>query len=162
MNVTMKTTLHSIQLNQKPVLENLLQYYFYDFSEFNSADVTETGKFGDYPYTHLYWEEEGRYPYFIYYDEKLAGFALVSKEKSEGNNYFSISEFFVLKKFRRLGVGREAAITAFSEHRGEWEVFQMASNQPAQKFWRRVIHEFTNGEYVEKVDEKRVTQLFKS
>lgn len=162
MNATMKTTLQFIPVNQKPVLENLLQYYFYDFTEFNSADVTETGKFGDYPYTHLYWEEEGRYPYFIQFDGKLAGFTLVSQEQSEIKTYFSISEFFVLKKFRRLGVGREAAVTAFSKHRGEWEVFQMASNQPAQKFWRRVIDEFTNGEYVEKVDEKRVTQLFKS
>ena len=52
--------------------------------------------------------EDGRYPFFIRVDGKLAGLVLV-RSCSEHNNLsnpHNIAEFFVMKKYRRKGVGK--------------------------------------------------------
>lgn len=158
----METEIKPIKKHERPVLENLMQFYFYDFSAFNGADVTETGQFGEYPYTSLHWTEENRHPYFIQHQGNIAGFVLVSKIILDTRNYYSISEFFVLKKFRKLGVGRKAAFSIFDRFTGEWEVTQIISNHPAQAFWRKVIGEFTNENYREKIKEGKIIQQFVS
>lgn len=48
-------------------------------------------------------------------------------------------------------------------YKGNWEVFQINKNEPAQAFWRNVIKEFTGGQFTERIEEgKRVTQVFVS
>ncbi|MGF2615880.1 hypothetical protein FZC84_07345 [Rossellomorea vietnamensis] len=42
-------------------IRNLMQFYFYDFSEFNRADAFNDGKFREYPCLDHYWREEGRF-----------------------------------------------------------------------------------------------------
>jgi hypothetical protein len=54
----------------------MMELYNYDFSEFSEDDINEYGYFG-YPRIDDYWNEEGRHPFFIRVDGKLAG--LVSK-----------------------------------------------------------------------------------
>ncbi len=154
--------INPINENQKSILENLMQLYFYDFSEFNEADVTETGLYGSYPYLDHYWVEKNRYPFFIYVKGKLVGFALVIRIHEDEQIYYSMSEFFVLKKYRRNGVGAVAAKKLFVQFKGDWRVTQILANQPAQTFWRKVIHEFTDGRYSEEVNERNNIQLFTS
>jgi predicted acetyltransferase len=48
-------------------------------------------------------------------------------------------EFFVLRRYRRCGVGGQAARALFARFPGEWQVRQIATNQPATAFWRRAI-----------------------
>ncbi|MET3699101.1 predicted acetyltransferase [Bacillus oleivorans] len=162
MEASNEMTILPIEEYQRSILENLMQFYFYDFSEFNGADVTETGLYGEYPYIDYYWIEKNRFPFFIYAKGKLAGFALVSRINQGDQSYYSMSEFFILRKFRRNGLGGKAANKIFEQFKGDWKVTQILTNHPAQKFWRRVIHEFTNGKYSEMVNEKTVIQLFKS
>ncbi len=52
-----------------------------------------------------------------------------------------------MKKYRRLGVGKEASIKVFDMFPGGWEISQWANNLPAQKFWKEVIAEYTKGKY---------------
>jgi len=56
-----------------------------------------------------------------------------------------MGQFFVMKKYRRLGVGTLGARFIFDQCRGRWEVGQMPLNRPAQAFWRRAIGDYTNG-----------------
>jgi predicted acetyltransferase len=55
-----------------------------------------------------------------------------------------MSEFFVMRKYRRGGVGTALAREVFARFPGEWQVRQMTSNPAATAFWRRAIPvEFT-------------------
>jgi predicted acetyltransferase len=144
----MHILIEAIPVEQKSVLMRLMELYMYDFSAFSGDDVNEHGYYG---YSHIddYWNEEGRYPYLIRADGKIAGFALVRSccEYNDLTNPHCIAEFFVLRKYRGLGVGRLSAIHVFDLHKGGWEVSQWAKNVPAQKFWRSVINGYTNGRF---------------
>ncbi len=82
---------------------------------------------------------------------KLAGFALVvGRSRLSGRaGVFDMAEFFVLRKYRRKGVGLAAACAAFDRFKGPWEVQQRAENVGATAFWRRAIAHHTDGHYQE-------------
>ncbi|MEQ6377739.1 GNAT family N-acetyltransferase [Bacillaceae bacterium S4-13-58] len=150
------------ELHEKEVLRSLMQYYFYDFSEYINIDVTDNGAFLDYPSFHDYWMDPSRFAYLIIADGKLAGFALVSYRTSPYRNFFSMDEFFVMKKYRRYGVGKKVAYDLFRMHQGNWEISEIAPNKPAQSFWRKIIQEFTNGNYRERNENSKFIQEFVS
>ncbi|WP_200411173.1 GNAT family N-acetyltransferase [Virgibacillus salexigens] len=139
------------QVEQKVVVKHLLELYKYDFSEFDPEDVNDQGLYG-YKYFDHYWTEPERFPFLIRVNGNYAGFALVRKITQEGENpesYFSMAEFFVMKKYRKDGVGRKTAFYLFNSFPGKWEVAEMEENVPAQKFWRKIISEYTRGNYKE-------------
>lgn len=146
----MEITLNKVELEEKSVLRNLLELYLYDFTEYSPGDVNEHGLYG---YTRLdhYWTEEGRHPYFIRVNGKLAGFALVREVGMTDTNetIYSIAEFFVMKQYRHGGVGRTIAYQLFDTFGGVWRVAQIEKNVLAQIFWRKVIGEYTGGNYEE-------------
>jgi predicted acetyltransferase len=130
------------QVEDKPVLRHLLQLCLHDYSEFNGKDVNEQGLF-DYPYLDYYWTESGRYPFLVRVEGKLAGFVLVRRLEAEGTEpLWQMAEFFILRKYRRQGIGQEVAYRVFDCFEGRWEVTQEKGNLPAQKFWQRVIEEY--------------------
>jgi len=148
---------------QKVVIKNLMQLYMYDFSEFIQSDVEENGLFAAYSNLDDYWKEDNNnFPYILQKDEKYVGFLLVRFIESEQRQYFSIAEFFVMKKYRRKGIGKAAAYQIFSLHKGSWEVFQKETNKPAQLFWKSVIDEFTLGKFSERFEDGKVIQEFES
>jgi len=146
----MDIKLEKASIEEKSILRNLMELYNYDFTEFDPDDVNEHGLFG-YKYLDHYWTEENRYPFLIRVNEKLAGFVLVRKVgvNSLDNDIFSIAEFFVMKKYRKNGVGKRVANRVFDEFRGEWNVAQIENNLPAQHFWRKVISEYTQDQFEE-------------
>ena len=151
-----------ISIEEKPVLRNLMQLCLYDYSEYNGEDVGEHGLFG-YKYIDHYWTEEGRHPFFIQVEGKLAGVALVRElspvsEKPE----YELAEFFVMRKHRRKGVGADAAFRLFDLLPGKWSVGQEAGNKPAQAFWRNVVGDYTGGRFTETRDTKGPTLEFDS
>lgn len=148
------------ELAEKSIVDRLLQLYHYDFTEF--VDI-KLGADGTYPYRYLdvYWDPEPgeeRYPFLIRLDGDLAGFAFVRFL----NGHYLMAEFFVMRPFRRAGVGAVAAAALFQEFPGPWIVHQVPKNLPAQAFWRRVIGDFTSGRFDESTDADGVTQRFTS
>ena len=104
----------------KNVIKNLMQFYIYDFSEFINCDVEEDGFFVSYPHLEEYWKEQNhRFPYIIKNGEKYVGFVLVRFIESPSRNYFSIAEFFIMKKYRRKGIGQAVAEQIFDLHKGQ-------------------------------------------
>lgn len=151
----MDLTLQKITEEEKPVLRNLMELYLYDYSEFSGEDI---GKHGVYGYGRLdhYWTDEGRHPLLIRVEEQLAGFVLVS-QWPDGNH---ISEFFVMRKYRRRGIGTNVARRVFALFPGRWEVSQDADNLAAQAFWRKTIAACTKGAYTEEILKKGPSQRF--
>jgi len=50
---------------------------------------------------------------------------------------FTMDEFFVLRKARGAGVGRDMACQIIPQRPGLWEIPIAAYNQPALHFWRK-------------------------
>lgn len=148
-------------VDEKEKLRNLLQFYIYDFSEFIEAHLERDGRFDDYPIDNFF-NKGGYYPYLVEYKDHLAGFALVKQIEEKQKHYFIISEFFIMKKYRHAGIGREVAKRVFELHRGDWQVGQIEKNKAAQSFWLKVIDEYTDGAFKEKLDEGHRTQIFVS
>ncbi len=147
----------------KRVISNLMQLYMYDFSEFTRSDVEANGLFAAYPGLEDYWSEENqRFPYILRSEEMYIGFVFVRKIETPEKSYFSIAEFFILRKYRRKGFGRMVAKEIFNLHRGIWEIFQMEANKAAQVFWKEIIAEYTKGLYTERTENNRTIQQFEN
>jgi predicted acetyltransferase len=130
--------------DQQPILCNLLQFYLHDFSDTVSIEVDHEGKF-QYPDLPLYWSAPNRFPFLAVTDGKWAGFVLVRQDSnpSTGEPFSDIAEFFVLRCYRRHGVGTKLAHLAFERFPGSWQVRVMESNSAACQFWQRAIESFT-------------------
>jgi len=132
----------------RSVLENLLHLYVHDFSEFLGMTPSEEGRF-EYPALPLYWNETGRTAYLIRSENRLAGFALASQGSRISGDpaVLDLAEFFVVRGVRHRGVGRAAARELFRAIPGVWEVRVNEVNAPAQHFWRRVVEQYTEGQF---------------
>lgn len=141
--------------DQEPVLANLLELYAHDFSEFLDIELGSDGRFG-YQSLPLYWTEPNRHPFLARVDGSLAGFVLVRRgsEVSGEDSVWDMAEFFVVRGFRRRGIGTDLAHEVWRRFPGSWEVRVMESNQAAHPFWERAVSAFVgeavSGNLVEK------------
>jgi len=140
-------TVRAAEWSDRPVLSRLLELYQYDLSDVWPQDLNIHGEYGFAVDRYL------RNPllraYLFEVDGKYAGFGLVDPDVSLPENQFWMGQFFVMKRYRRMRVGSQAARHIFDQLRGKWEVGQMPLNYTAQAFWRHVIGEYTKGIYVE-------------
>ena len=144
------------------VLRNLFEFYCYDFSEFAGEDVNPEGRFTPPRFMSRYWDDPNWRAYLMKVEGQWAGFVWVVKGSlfNEARPYpddehFSMDEFFIARKYRRRGLGEQLATYVFDLYAGVWEVTEIPQNVPAQNFWRRVIHRYTNGNFEEVVFESR-------
>ncbi len=131
------------QSNDMEVVRNLVRFYIYDMAEYTGWPAPETGLYGGVDNLETYWQEEDRHPFIVRVDGELAGFSLVNQHDGR----WHIGEFFIVRKFRRTGVGTHVAKSMFDRFRGDWCVMQLPPNKPAVGFWRRVIDDYTHGQF---------------
>lgn len=129
---------------QEPVLANLLELYAHDFSEFSDLRLQPDGRFG-YPELSRYWREEGRFPFLVKVDGHLAGFALVSRGSriSDDPRVWDMAEFFIVRRYRKRGIGAAVAREVWRHFPGAWEVRVLETNRPALSFWKAAVGAFT-------------------
>lgn len=130
------------------LLSNLLELYIHDVSDiFTKVELGPDGRFG-YPQLPLYWSEpERRFAYVIRQGSHVAGFALARRGSPvlEDPDVHDVAEFFVMRRYRHGGVGRQAAKLLWEGLPGEWTVRVSEGNTRALAFWGRIIDEFTEG-----------------
>ena len=140
----MTVALEIARADQRVIFDNLFQLYTHDFSEFWAGlprgDVDAQGRFPPYPYLDAYWQEEGRVPLLLRVDGATAGFALLNRHgHAKPQVERNMAEFFVLRKYRRGGIGSAAVAAIFEQYPGEWETAVARKNTAALAFWRKVI-----------------------
>ena len=135
-----------------PLLENLLELYIHDLSEIVPVEPGPDGRVG-YPRLALYWSEpECRHAFLIRSGVGLAGFALVTRGSpaSDDPEVLDVAEFFVLRRHRRSGVGRDAAFALWDLLPGQWIVRVFEANRAGLPFWTRAVREYTRGAFTER------------
>jgi predicted acetyltransferase len=126
----------------------LTELYAYDLSAVASLDLGDDGRFHAIDVDAL-WTEPRRHGYLIRVDDRLAGFAMVHEfSRLTGDaSVRDMAQFFVVKRYRRAGVGSRSARWLFDRFPGRWEVRQREENQAATAFWRQVIDQHTAGRF---------------
>jgi predicted acetyltransferase len=137
----------------EPTIERMMQLYAYDFSEFMGSDVDEDGRFRGGTPLATCWTEPWRHAFLVRADGRIAGFTILDeRSRLTGDPAVAdVAEFFVLRRYRRRGVGAAAAARAFSLYPRAWEVRQTVANTAATAFWRHTIAAYTGGAFKETV-----------
>ena len=140
------------------VIHNLARFYIYDMAEHagfafgDDGDLDASNRFANYwgrPGAKRAWPKDWRgFPFLLRVDGELAGFALV-KQMQNTPPSFDMGEFFVARQYRRHGAGRVMATALFDRFPGYWEVREMITNVNAQAFWRRIIRDYTEGDFTD-------------
>jgi len=154
-------TVNSSTIDDKETLRNLMQLYIYDFTEFTEAAVQSDGLYNLVPDFNDYWlGNSTHYPMLIRYDQECAGFAMVKQVDRRNRTLHVIAQSFIMRKFRRRGLGQRVAERIFEQFKGEWEVYQLERNVPAYHFWTKTIHSYTGGDYHERKENGKTYQSF--
>src|SRR5580698_4869882 len=87
--------------DERPLLEGLMQFYLYDFSEMEPDASTDLefnseGLFSPYPYLPDYWREPDRTPLLIRRGDRPVGFGLLNchSHRDGGHVEHNMAEFF--------------------------------------------------------------------
>lgn len=136
-------TVEDAERHHAAVIQNLIQLYTHDFSEFwggtARGDLNAQGLFEAYPLDE-YWARANWAAKLIRCDRLLAGFCLVNDRTHSGLEAGrNMAEFFMVRKHRGQGVSAIAAKIIFSQQPGLWEVAVARKNTHAQEFWRNTI-----------------------
>ncbi len=125
----MNIELIKVNKNEKEKLEKLLQLYLHDLSIYFPLDFDSEKC--EYKYDlDKYFNND--FAYFIKSDNNILGFILID---NNGESNYEISEMFVLNNYKNKKVGTISVIKA------------VPKSEIAEKFWVKVISEYTNNNY---------------
>lgn len=136
--------LHAAQRDELETIENLMQFYLYDFSEWLPLKLAKHGLFNIQPQLD-YWRKPATRPFLIKVDGELAGFVTVDDNLHLDGAQYNIGYLFVTRRFRGQGVARFVVSTLLSRLPGQWQIFHIDANAPARLFWARFVPDITGG-----------------
>ena len=143
MEITLKPAEHS----RKIILNNLLEKYNYEFSQYDKMPFNQDGLY-NYTYLDSYFTSSNRFAYFIFADKHLAGFAMVNnRAECDRRVDWSIAEFFVAYPYRQQGAGSKAMEKLFEKHKGFWNIKYHPKNTVSKSFWTKIADKYSCGEY---------------
>jgi predicted acetyltransferase len=126
-----------VTLKTKTKLESLMNLYLHDLSEFASdLKINENGKF-EYEGFELYFTSEDLKPFFITYQDDVVGFVLLNTGKYVPRDIdYTIHEVFLLRGFRKKGIGTVAIKKLLELYKGKYYIVQLGNNKTAINFWK--------------------------
>jgi predicted acetyltransferase len=130
------------------LLRNLAEHYCHDMSQWFDLD---TGVDGRYSYDTVSVWANGYDAYLAKVDDSIAGFALIgsASEWLGDVGAHDVHEFFIMRRFRRRGIGGSMAGFLWNKYPGQWLVRVLEANTPAVTFWRCEISSYSVGSYGE-------------
>jgi predicted acetyltransferase len=161
-----KLDLHDarVSASDREWLVNVYPLYLHDLSEFDNHyyELNDSGLW-EPDYLPNWLADDTDHPLIICESGNRVGFALVNETPSPHmmpGIHFRVSEFFVLKMYRRKGFGRHAALALFTQFNGRWQLSVLVRNTPAIQFWRSIIAEHTRGDFQEEKDTMEIVYVF--
>lgn len=143
-----------VTIDEKNVLENLLTLFLHDLSEYaDDLKINKEGKF-EYNGLELYFKFEDLRPFFIYFNNEIAGFVFLNSGKFAPKDIdFSVHELFILKGYRKRGIGSIAVCKILNSYKGKYKIGQLINNKNAINFW-------TNFYKAQGIEYKETKELF--
>jgi predicted acetyltransferase len=142
-------------LEDYPTIQNMVRFYVYDLSRDCGFSSEDWGLPAEGLYESLdfksYFQDPTRRAYLIKVKDELAGFVLLNNVTASPEREWNMGEFFILAKFQRKGIGMQVANQIWKMHPGLWEVSILPENKRALAFWRKIISDLTNGNYLEEM-----------
>ena len=141
--MTSKIKITPASIEQQSVIAQLYELYTYEMTDLADFDINVSGYYG-YSDLPLYWNTPNRYPYLIWVSNKLAGFVLIQRGSpiDDNPNIWDVAEFFIMRKFRKKGIGQFVAQSLWTTHKGSWQVRVWENNTTAYQFWNNAIKRF--------------------
>ena len=130
--IPMKVKLTRIDISKKQTLKQMLKAYQKELLGRES---------GEYKYLNSYLQNPNSYPFFIVVNGEIIGFVLINSYTVYLNKAKSISEFYIKPKFRKQGLGKQAAKLALNKFKGECEIRVLKDNNLALDFWKKIATE---------------------
>jgi GNAT superfamily N-acetyltransferase len=123
-------------LDEKEIVKQILIEYSREMYRY---ERNPSHKFASADYFDYYWIEEERFPFIAIRREDIAGICLL---RDTGENY-SIAEFYIKPKYRRIGLGRKFIrfIINFCREDGKHDDIyanSLMDNLLAKWFWNSV------------------------
>lgn len=132
--------------SEKPLIDGLMQFYIYDWSEMEppestAFDVGANGLFAPFPGLADYWTTPDHVPLLIQLGAATVGFALLNTHSHLTGSAIArnMAEFFVMRQHRRQGVAMAAVGRILAAYPGDWEIAIATRNVKAIAFWPRAI-----------------------
>ncbi len=121
-----------------PRIENLMQFYNYDLSESYPLSFGENGLYTLRP-KQAYWSLPTVHPYLIEVGPELAGFAVVDHDVVATTSNFNLGYFFIGRRFRKQGIGKQIVRQLLQRYTGNWEIYHLHENVAAKNFWSKAL-----------------------
>ena len=162
MNATEITLIRAQTAEEQHIVRNLFVAYFYDLSQFDdNLIINEYGlpmwlpfglpgpKTAEECATYNWWIRDKCLLYVIRVDGQPAGFAIVLADRNHltPEVEYELMDFYIAPRYRRQGVGGQAAQQVFDAHRGNWQLFELDRNEPARRFWQNTLTDYTGGNF---------------
>ncbi len=123
-------------LAEKGTIAQLIQLYLYDMAAQTPFEIESDGRY-DYALLDDFWQ----YPYLMYWEKQLVGFALVIDHcpvTGQSPCWF-MAEYFVLRPYRGKAIGQRAFAQICARHAGLWHIAVQAQNTLAEGFWQKFV-----------------------
>jgi predicted acetyltransferase len=140
-----RVTLRPVRQRDVPIVRRLVQLYVYDLVG-ERWGVEADGTYAPRRWHRRFWRGDDRHHFLVRVNGRPAGFALVRELLPvRGVPSREMAEFFVLRTYRRRGVGTRVARALFHRFPGRWELSVLTWNVIARPFWRGVIRRVAVG-----------------
>ncbi len=144
--------LYTASLSDYPIIQNMARFYVYDMTEYmgdeKGWEIPEDGLFECIDLK-KYWKDPHASPFLIRVNQEIAGFVIIDKKGSDHQVDFNMAQFFILRKFKKQGLGRHVAYQCFDRFKGIWEVMVLPPNTGAYQFWKKIISDYTQNNFQE-------------
>ena len=140
-----RVTIRRVGRRDVAIIRRLVQLYIYDLVG-ERWGVERDGTYAPRAWHRQFWRRDDRHHFVVRVRGRPAGFALVRELPAVGSlRTREMTEFFVLRTYRRRGIGTRVARALFARFPGRWELSVLTWNLTARPFWRRVIRRIAIG-----------------
>lgn len=119
----------------QPIVENLLQLFIHDLSQFRFTRPDASGRFHHDARYSSFFSDPDRCAYLLRVGDSPVGFGLIRGLKERPH---VMAAFFIARGVRRQKLGQRAAIEMLRRHPGVWEIPFQEENIGAARFWREL------------------------
>ncbi len=131
-------TIELVPEEKKEEMRGYLNSYLTELSQYDNSITFDDNGNPIYKWFEFYWNDKGRYPFYLLIDGVIAGITFIREVMPEN---YEIAEFYVIPDFRRQGNGLWFAEEIANKFIGQMEFSTKLSNISAVKFWDK----FSNG-----------------